>query len=152
MEQPSHNTLHDITAEDISEIEKEPGDVSDIIQDIPEKEKLDQLKKLIDSLPQEDIIKLLSQLGEVDTVNPINPNENKFSTTTQKEMRRRKYKIMLERKRQERMTVSAKKKMQEKMNEKKNQENTKQKDKIDGSIIDVDSDDESKKFTINGVD
>ena len=149
MDTQQHNIIQDITADDITEIEKEPGDISDIIQDIPDKEKLDKLKSMIDSMPRNDIIQLLSQLGDVNDMNTINPNENKFSTITQKEMRRRKYKMMIDRKKQERLPIYAKKKMQENIDKKS--QDTYQQVELDGTIIDVD-DEDNKKFTINGVD
>lgn len=141
------NIIQDITKEDIAEIEKEPGDINDIAQEIPEKEKLDKLKNLIDTMSREDISQLLSELGNVNDGNPINPNGNKFSTSSQKEMRRRKYKMMLEMKKKQRLTSFAKKKLEE-----KNKESFENNSEKQDEVIDVADDGDRQKFSINGMD
>ena len=71
--------------EDINEIEQEPGDVSDIPIDQIDKEKLDQLRQLISSLPRDQAMQLIENLAK-GHANPVNPNNNVYSNTSKKEM------------------------------------------------------------------
>lgn len=74
-----------LTPEDIKEIEQEPGDVTDIPIEQIDKDKLDQLRELVSKLPRDQAMQLIENLTK-GHVNPVNPNNNMYSTTSKKEM------------------------------------------------------------------
>jgi hypothetical protein len=67
--------------EDIKNI----GDVNDILQPIPDLEKLSELKKMIDTMPREQIAELMASLSN-NSKQIINPNENSYSSVSEREM------------------------------------------------------------------
>ena len=131
----THNQAftHNQTSENLLD-NYEPGDINDIAQEIPNKEKLDKLKTVVDSLSGEDTIRLLENFVTTNDGKNINPNNNKFSSASKKEMQRRKYKQILEQKYNESV---------------KNSNNKPANDDKDDEKEDSDN---YKKFSINGVD
>ena len=70
---------------EIVEDVKNIGDVSDISQEVPSVEKLNELKKLLDTMPREQIKQLMDSLSSGGKT-AINPNGNSFSSVSQREM------------------------------------------------------------------
>jgi len=110
-----------ITQEDLKEISLEPGDVNDIEMQMPEKEKLDQLKNIIDGMPQEDLVKFLANLTNNGSVNPLNPNKNTYSSASTREMLEVRLKQKIKQKQNGRLSNSAKDEINKKMLLKKEQ-------------------------------
>lgn len=106
-----------LTPEDIIEIQQEPGDVTDIPIDSIEKEKLDQLRELLSKLPRDQAMQLIENLAKGHT-NPVNPNNNMYSTTNKKEMLRHKLQQKLRQKQVGRMNKAGKQGLQRKYEEK----------------------------------
>jgi len=90
---------YSLTQEEIHQLNQEPGDIIDILQEIPDGETLDNLKKLIDTHSAETISTLLKNITTHHEVNTINPHNNKFSTVSKNELYRRRYKQLLLQKR-----------------------------------------------------
>jgi len=80
------NEVEQVWTNEMKELEKEPDDINDIAQTIPDKIKLDQLKKLIETLPKEQVKELLTNLATHEGPNLINPNQNIYSSSSKKEM------------------------------------------------------------------
>lgn len=127
--QKTENDELQITPEDISnmkqEAEKEIQEVGDIdisnLPSIPDPEKLEQLKKMIDAMPREQVTQLLANLArrnEVASGNILNPEDKSYSTASSQEILRAKMRNKLNQKRHARLTKSAKKTEQEKYMEK----------------------------------
>jgi|LakMenE01Jun11ns_1017448.scaffolds.fasta_scaffold9175424_2 hypothetical protein len=83
------------------------GNIDDINQQIPDKKTLDDLKKMIDSMPREQVTQLLSNLAK-NGKNAINPNNNSFSAVDKKEMLQMKLKQKRNQYKMQRMTKNAK--------------------------------------------
>ena len=110
----AQETTHEITKETEEEFEKQIvedikniGDVSDITQEIPDQEKLDELKKLIDTMPREQIVQLMESLAS-NGKNAINPNKNSFSSVSKREMLQIKMRQKKDQYKYSRMTKQAK--------------------------------------------
>ena len=84
------------------------GDINDIVQPIPEIEKLNELKKLIDTLPREQVAQLMEVLAN-ENKNSINPNGTSYSSISPREMLQIKLKQKKDQFRHSRMTQGAKK-------------------------------------------
>lgn len=111
------------TMEEIMEMNKEVtneinniGDV-EIPQAFSDKEQLDNLRKIINQMPREKVMDLLSNLARGD--NSINPNENTFATTTEKDIRQRSLKHKIQQKRFDRMPKKSQQVMYQKQADKK---------------------------------
>ena len=124
----------EITKHEEEELEKEVhdeiknlGDVNDIKQQIPEVEKLNELKKMIDGMSREEVAQILASLAN-DSQNAINPNKNSFSSVSQREMVQMKMRRKKEEFKYSRMTKGAKavekQKYEEKQEQKKQQDST----------------------------
>ena len=118
-----------VTSVDIAnmkqEAEKEIQEVGDIdmsnLPPIPDPEKMEQLKKMIDAMPRDQVTQLLANLArhnESSSGNILNPEDKSYSTASSQEILRAKMRNKLNQKRHERMTKSAKKTEQEKYMEK----------------------------------
>jgi hypothetical protein len=88
---------------------------------MPEKEKLDQLKNIIDGMPQEDLVKFLANLTNNGSVNPLNPNKNTYSSASTREMLEVRLKQKIKQKQNGRLSNSAKDEINKKMLLKKEQ-------------------------------
>lgn len=106
-----------LTPEDVKEIEQEPGDVNDIPIDPASKEQLDKLRHLISSLPRDQAMQLIENLAKGNN-NPVNPNNNMYSTTNKRDMLKYKLQQKLKQKQVGRMSKSGKQEMQRKYEEK----------------------------------
>lgn len=78
-----------LSSDELKQLNQEPGDVTDILQEIPDKETLDNLKNFIETQSPETITLLLKNISTSHNVNTINPLNNKFSTISAKELQRR---------------------------------------------------------------
>ena len=131
MEDPKETTEPEydpITEEDLEEIKKEPGDVTDVPQDVPDMEKLKNLQKMLESMPRDKAAELLQHLAQQ---TQMNPNGNTFSGVSKREMIKQRYQQKLKQKKLQRQTRTAaehhKKKVLEKQQQK--QEETEQEQK-----------------------
>lgn len=106
--------INQLTPDDIKEIEQEPGGINDIAQQIPDKEKLDQLRKMIDGMPREQMTQLLANLMQKDGVNAVNPNNNVYSSTSKNDMLKNRLKQKIKEKQIGRMSNTAKENEKEK--------------------------------------
>ncbi|QKF93735.1 putative V-type ATP synthase subunit A [Fadolivirus algeromassiliense] len=107
--------IKNLTPDDIKDIEQEPGDVNDIVQEVPNKQQLDQLKQMIDSMPREKVMELLANLQQSNGFNPVNPNGNTYSSTNKQSMLKNRLKQKIRQKQMGRMPNSAKEHEKEKM-------------------------------------
>jgi len=114
MESTFNQTVEEIEeiVQEIDQDIKDIGDVTDIQQPMPNPEQLEQLRKLLESLPREQSAKLLASL--ISGNNKMNPNNNSFSGVTEEEIRKHRFKQRLEQKKQARMTKGAQKVVQQK--------------------------------------
>ena len=119
LKQEAENELHQI---------KEVSDPN--LPPVPDKEKLDALKKMIDSMPQEQVSQLLANLAGQNG-NIINPQNKSYSTASSNEILRNKLKQKMQQKKYGRMTNFARETEKQKYMEKmqKAQELQKQKQK-----------------------
>jgi len=106
-----------LTPEDIKEIEQEPGDVSDIPIGQIDKEKLDQLRQLISTLPRDQAMQLIENLAKGHG-NPVNPNGNMYSGTNRKEMLRHRVQQKIRQKQVGRMSKTSQQEIRRKYEEK----------------------------------
>lgn len=100
--------INQLSPEDLKEVAEEPGDINDIIQEIPNKEKLDQLKALLDGMPREKVTELLANLMQNNGVNPINPNDNTYTSSSKNDMLKYKLRQKINQQKANRMTHKAK--------------------------------------------
>lgn len=105
---------------------KNIGDINDITQPLPNPDQLEQLKKLLDTLPREHTAQLFANL--INGNNKMNPNNNSFSGISEDEIRKYKFRQGLKQKQQARMSKNgrqaAQAKYTKKMEEKQKTENT----------------------------
>ena len=111
-ENDNDNDCSLLTREDIDDIQKEPGDVADILEKTPPNDKLRDLKKYIDSLPREELMSLLANITKPGAPNLLNPNENKFSSISKKNMLQYKLKLKIKQKKFDRLPQKIKDKEQ----------------------------------------
>ena len=128
--------MNPITQDDIDQLKQEAEnelhqikEVSDpTLPPVPDKEKLDQLKKMIDSMPQEQVSQLLSSLAGQNG-NIINPQNKSYSTASSNEILRNKLKQKMQQKKYGRMTNFARETEKQKYMEKMQQMQELQKQK-----------------------
>lgn len=107
--------LHPINMEDVENAKKEAeSEISQIgelptsnLPSIPDKEKLDQLKKMIDSLPPDRRAQLLANLASANG-NVLNPNNNSYSTVSGEDVLKQKLKRKLQEKKYGRVSSQVK--------------------------------------------
>ena len=120
------NDCEEITKEDIEnadkEVREEMKEIGDIdtsnMPNMPDPERLEQLKKILDSMPREQVAQLLANLGRQNGQNILNPNNNSFSTASSQDVLRAKMKQKLNQKRSQRLTKQAKNTQQQRYVEK----------------------------------
>ena len=112
-----------LTTEEINEINKEVnddvsniGDVDDINQEMPSMERLAQLREMLDKMPRDQAMELLSNLAKGN--NSINPNNNMFTGISENNIKQQTLKQKLQQAKFNRMSKGSQKNMQQKYTEK----------------------------------
>lgn len=117
------NLTDNLTVEEMNKIHKEVnddilniGDVEDIGQEMPNMDQLNKLREMLDKMPQEQVMSLLSNFAKGQ--NTINPNNNKFSAISENNIKQQTLRQKLQQAKFNRMSKGSQKNMQQKYTEK----------------------------------
>jgi hypothetical protein len=94
---------NELTEDEMKELSQEPGEVTDIGMNIPPMNKLHELKQIIDKTPRDQVMEFFETLLHGANWNIINPNDNNFSSISEKEIIKYKVREKIKKKRIEEM-------------------------------------------------